>query len=112
VHGRAYYLTLSIGSYRDKLCLLQAEFASLRGRNVEAYSKYVCGMAMSKDSGFSFVTGLVNEHAGRHFVRLGDRDKALPYFREACHYYSEWGGLAKVRALENEMQTLFPRWYT
>jgi len=91
----------------DKLYLMEAEYASVTGRELEAYRKYTCALAMAKEAGFLFMCALINERIGRHYLELRDKKSALPYFKEACRYYREWGGNAKLHLLETELKKLY-----
>lgn len=101
-----HWAVLSPHNCLDKLFLLQAELASVRGKNAEANSKFVAAVACAKNSGFPFTAALAAEQTARHFLRLADTSTARPYFEEACRYYREWGGTVKVNKLEAEIRTL------
>jgi len=91
----------------DKLFLLEAQIASVTGKNAKAYEKYTCSIALAKDSGFLFMHAFANEHAGRHLYQLGDLHAAAPYFRKACSSYEEWGGKAKYKQLLAEVERMY-----
>jgi len=91
----------------DKKFLLEAELASIHGRSVKAYEKYLCAIAMAKHAGFQYEHALANECAGRHFIELGQMQAAQSLFEQACQVYGEWGAKAKVLHLQKEMVLLF-----
>lgn len=87
--------------------LLQAEYASVSGKNAQAYEKYVCAGALANDSGYGMVKALANECAARHLFALGEKTSAATYFKKACTCYEEWGAKAKLEHLESEMKKMF-----
>jgi predicted ATPase len=93
-----------------KKFLIEAELASVKGQNARAREKYYAAIAISRDSGGSFMRALSTERAARHFLTAGGGDTtvALPYFEQACKFYKEWGGLAKVSRLQQEIKALYP----
>ena len=92
----------------DRLCLMEGELASVCSRADEAYSKYTCAIAIAKDSGNVYLHALANERVGHHFLSLRQKETAESFFRRACLVYGEWGGKAKVRHLEAELELIFP----
>jgi sigma-B regulation protein RsbU (phosphoserine phosphatase) len=91
----------------DKLSLLLAEQASVRGQNDVAWQHYVCAMSAAKAQGLTNVHARSNELAAKHLVRIGDLERAKHYFAVACDVYSDWGAVAKVKQLQAEVATLF-----
>jgi len=91
----------------NKKFLLEAELASIHGRSVKAYEKYLCAIAMAKHAGFPYEHALANECAGRHLCELGQMQAARSLFEQACQVYDEWGAKAKVLYLQQEMVSLF-----
>jgi hypothetical protein len=92
----------------DKLFLLEAEYASVTGRNDVAIKKYICAVGMAKDAGFPMYAALGYELWARHLHRTGDRPQARAYLLESCRLNREVGILRKVERLEAEIQQLFP----
>lgn len=86
-----------------KVHLLEAEVASILGRNDRAHLKYVSSISIASQSGFYLQTALANELAGKHFLRLKDRAMATTYLEEAEKVYRSWGGHAKADHLAAEV---------
>jgi histidine kinase len=85
--------------------LLEAEIAAVSGDRASVYSKYVGAIALSKDSGFIFLTALGNELAGKYYLReRKDKETAMPFLLEALHHYERWGAKAKVEHLTLELK--------
>jgi hypothetical protein len=93
----------------DKKFLLEAELASVRGKEAKAFEKYTCAIALAKDNGFLVNHALANERTARFFVARGKLSDAAHYFRQACLLYDEWGGKAKVERLRSELVSLYGR---
>jgi hypothetical protein len=96
-------------NYSDKLFLLEAESASVRGKADIAYQKFTCAIAMAAASGFTFIHAIALERVGWHVFRQSNADVALAEsnFDQACSRYEEWGAYAKVEHLRNEVSSLF-----
>ena len=74
----------------------------------DAYEKYVCSIALAIDSGFLYVQALAYERAARHFLALGQKARAEPFFQKACQGNEEWKGMAKLRKLQAELELIYP----
>ena len=96
-------------NYSDKLFLLEAEYASVRGKADIAYQKFTCAIALAAASGFTFIHAIALERVGWHVFRQPNADIALAEsnFDQACTRYEEWGAYAKVEHLRNEVSSLF-----
>jgi hypothetical protein len=96
-------------NYCDKLFLLEAEYASVRGKADDAYHKFTCAIGMAAASGFTFIHAVALERVGWHVFRQHNADIVLAesYFDQACTRYEEWGAYAKVEHLRNEVSSLF-----
>ena len=97
-------------NFLGKLHLLRAEMASVLGRRNAAYMNYTSAIVLMRDAGFFLQLGLANELAGKHFLRLGDFQKADPFLREAVRVYRAWGGTAKADHLMAQVSD--PRYKT
>jgi hypothetical protein len=91
----------------DKKFLLEAELASVCGKEAKAFEKFTCAIALAKENGFLFDHALANERTARFFVARGKLSDAAHYFRQACLLYGEWGGKAKVERLRSELDSLY-----
>jgi tetratricopeptide (TPR) repeat protein len=94
---------VSPNNCQDKLFLLVAEMASLRGDHELAFQKYTCANALAMDSKCLWSQALTNERAGEHLKALGECDLAKPFFRRACDLFAEWGAYAKVQQLKAQL---------
>jgi predicted ATPase len=101
------WATHSPHNFLDRLFLLQAEVASVCGKNTKAYEKYACAVAMTAHSGFLMMDALANERAARHLLAIGEVLDAEPYFRRACSSYDKWGGKAKLVRLQAEVDAIY-----
>lgn len=84
-------------------CLLEAELASLRGDADAALSKFLCAIALEKESKVLLRVALSNERLGRHLIRLGQHAEGRRYLEESLKSYDEYGAMAKVRHLQGEL---------
>ena len=91
----------------DKKFLLEAELASVCGKEAMAFEKYTGAITLAKENGFLFNHALANERTARFFVARGKLSDAAHYFRQACLLYDEWGGKAKVERLRTEVDSLY-----
>ena len=91
----------------DKIFLLEAELASLQGRNSRARAKYMCAIALAQHTGLGLMIGLANERFARHHFALGNYEEARSFFDVACNSYREWGGMGKHDLLRSEINDLF-----
>lgn len=91
-------------NFLGKLHLVQAEFASLQGRDQRAYFKYTSSISLYRESGVHLQLGLANELAGKHFLRLNETDMAIRFLKEAERVYRNWGGHAKADHLVAEVK--------
>jgi hypothetical protein len=90
-----------------KLCLVQAELASVHRDNGQAMLHYVMAISLTKQVENTFEFALANERAARHILGTGDAPGAARYFKAALEAYQTWGGEAKVDRLRAEMETLY-----
>ena len=94
-------------NFLGKQYLVEAELAIVTGDHLAVLSKYTSSILLSREEGFLMQEALANERAGKYFFGRGDETTALPFLREACRLYEEWGGQEKVRHLaEQELEVL------
>lgn len=91
----------------DKLYLIEAELASLSGKNREAYEKYLCAIGLANEFGFTYVESYANELAARHAKRINDLKSARRFFTRACEGYLKWDAFAKYQMLQAEVDGIF-----
>ena len=87
---------------------LEGEYASLCGQVDKAYEKFTCAIALAKDAGNRFNSGVANERLGYHLLRFGQRQRAEIYLRSACRSYEDWKAMAKAEVLKSKMNAMFP----
>lgn len=87
--------------------LLEAEFASVIGKNNRAYEKFTAASAVAAGSGFRMIEALAHERSARHLLSHGDEMLAAFAFKQAYSCYREWGAQAKVDHLAKEMESKF-----
>jgi predicted ATPase len=87
--------------------LLQAESASLYGRNEKAFEMYVASYALAESNGHLYMQALTSERLARHLFRIGDTQAAVYYFERSCKYWKAWGGVAKLDRLEAEVKRMY-----
>jgi hypothetical protein len=83
--------------------LLEAELASLRGDADAALSKFLCAIALEKESRALLRVALSHERLGRHMIRLGQHGEGRRHLEESLKWYDEYGAMAKVRHLQSEL---------
>jgi len=94
-------------NFLGKQLLVEAELEWLLDNIPEAKAKYYMAIVQSRDAGILMQEALANELAGKFYLKIGDLLKAVPLFEEARRLYKAWGGIAKVRHLEQEIGYLF-----
>jgi hypothetical protein len=83
--------------------LLEAELASVRGDADAALSKFLCAIALEKESRALLRVALGNERLGRHLTGSGQHAEGRRYLLESLTFYGEYGATAKVRHLQCEL---------
>lgn len=78
------------------LSLLEAEYASVTGKGKLAYAKYLVAISVAKTEGMLNEECIMNERAGRHFVRQNDFTNATPFLQRAYDLYLKWGAQVKA----------------
>lgn len=84
--------------------LIEAELASIKKQNDTAYEKFICAIGLTHGN-FSY-HALANELLAQHLLRIGETERALPFFRKSIAAYYNWGGKAKAERLEREVDEL------
>lgn len=91
-------------NFLGTLFLLEAEFAVVNEEHDIAGAKYVCAIALNKESGSLMRTALSNERFGKYCAERGLKADAKKYTDEASRLYEAWGATAKVQHLKNEVR--------
>lgn len=99
-----YWAQQSPYNFLGSLYILDAELAVATGDHAEAFSKYVCAISLSKDSGSMLRTALANERAGKYFFERGQKKESKRFIDEAVAVYEKWGASAKAKHLRDELR--------
>lgn len=91
-------------NFMAKVCLIEAEYARVRGDQVEAKCKYYCSILHAKESGILWEHALANERAGKFFVEVDQPTEAREHLTKALELYEVWGGTAKIAHLRQEIE--------
>lgn len=87
-------------NFFHKLALLQAEWASVQGKLLEAEEAFETALAAARSNGFIHDQALILERAA-HFYRRRRFDLISDtYLRAARSAYEQWGAAGKVRQLD------------
>ncbi|KWI29491.1 AAA family ATPase [Burkholderia stagnalis] len=89
-------------TFRNKLALIDAEFARVRGEHVVAMQQYETSAALAAERGFVHEQALAHELAGRHAASLGLAGPARHQLRLAYACYRRWGATGKTQAMESQ----------
>src|SRR5580704_12855038 len=84
----------------NRVALVEAEIASLDGRELEAERLYEDAVRSARQHGFVQNEGIANELAARFHAERGFDTFAKAYLRNARTCYHSWGAYGKVRQLE------------
>ena len=83
--------------YRIKL--IEAEWARVSGKDINAQNGYDCAIAMAKESGYEVEAALCSERAGDYYAALGRQKIAEVYWSDAYDAYSIWGAVSKQKQM-------------
>lgn len=86
-------------TFSDRLLLLDAELARLRGHVLEAEQLYETAARSARKHGFRHCEALAHELAANFYRTRGFQRIADIYLREALEAYTRWGAQGKVRQL-------------
>jgi len=81
---------------QHKLELMNAEYAFLSGKEVEAATAYFRAAELASDHRFLHEEALIFERAGIFHLHNGDHDKASGLFSKAYDCYMRWGACSKA----------------
>ncbi|KAF1031197.1 MAG: Sensor histidine kinase TmoS [Burkholderia lata] len=87
-------------TFRNKLSLIDAEFARVRGEHVVAMQQYEASASLAAERGFVHEQALAHELAARHATSLGLTGPARHQLRLAHACYRRWGASGKTQAME------------
>lgn len=97
-----FWATLNPATFSNKLLMIDAEIARLRGVDVEAMQLYERSAAAAAAAGFIQEQALAHELAAAHCETSGLRTAARQHLRTAIECYRRWGAEEKVRRIEAE----------
>ncbi|CAB3771396.1 hypothetical protein B7G54_35600 [Burkholderia puraquae] len=89
-------------TFRNKLALIDAEFARVRGEHVVAMQQYEASASLAAERGFVHEQALARELAARHAASLGLSGQARHQLRLAHACYRRWGAAGKTQAMESQ----------
>jgi predicted ATPase/signal transduction histidine kinase/GAF domain-containing protein len=87
-------------TFGDKHVLVAAEIARLEGRDAEAMRLYEQAIGLAREHAFVQNEGVAHEVAAAFYAARGVERIASNYVRSARDCYLRWGGLGKVRQLD------------
>ena len=91
---------------KHSLHLLEAELASLNGKNKMATLHYRDAIDTAEKNGFLQDQALSNELASLYFGSIGDTRQMSIHRENAIRCYSEWGATTKVEQLRTRTLTI------
>ncbi|MBB5539912.1 hypothetical protein A8H39_31075 [Paraburkholderia fungorum] len=91
---------LNPATFRDKMLLVEAEVARLKGTPLAAMALYEQAAVAGSENGFNHSTALAHELASVCCEANGLFSAARHHRRHAIDSYTRWGALAKVKQLE------------
>ncbi|WP_175873632.1 ATP-binding protein [Burkholderia sp. BCC0397] len=97
----AAWSALNPRTFRNKLALIDAEFARVRGEHVVAMQQYEAAAGLAAEGGFVHEQALAHELAGHHAASLELTGRARHQFQLAHACYRRWGALGKTGAMES-----------
>lgn len=91
----------------SKLALIEAEWASIHGRNQIARQKYTDATLLAKGMENSQELAVAHERAFCHYIQI-DSEEAKFHGQRALDAYNLWGATTKADHLKRRMEQLFP----
>jgi PAS domain S-box-containing protein len=93
-------------TFADKYALVSAEIARVEGRDADAMRLYERAIVSARDSGFVQIEGLAHELAAGFNAARGSTTAEHAHLKAARGCYLRWGGLGKVRQLDQRYPEL------
>ncbi|WP_412023975.1 ATP-binding protein [Burkholderia cepacia] len=87
-------------TFRNKLALIDAEFARVRGEHIVAMQQYEASASLAAEHGFVHEQALAHELAAHHAASLGLTGPSRHQLRLAHACYRRWGATGKTQAME------------
>lgn len=91
-------------NFQQKLLLIEAEWARIKGRKAEALRLYEQVASVARTNGFTQDAAIAMERAGRYQLELGLERAGRSCLNDALRAYRSWGATAKADALESELK--------
>lgn len=102
----ARWAELAPMNYAQKLHLMDAEMAAVRGDLGAALDAYDRAIGAARENGFIHEEGIANECAARFFLDQGRVKIARAYAADARRAYVRWGATEKVRRFDEQFGAL------
>lgn len=87
-------------TFRDKHALIEAEYARIEGRTLDAQRLYEDAVRLAREGGFVQNQAIASELAAKFHTTLGLSITAMGFARNARNCFARWGATAKVQALD------------
>ena len=100
------WAALNPATFRNKLALIDAELARVRGDDLAAMKFYEQSASAAASEGFVHEQALAHELASRHARSVGLESIAAHHARLAYSCYRRWGADGKLRQLEAQFSLL------
>lgn len=94
-------------NFLHKYLLISAEIARISNQDLEAMELYDRAIASARESEYYLNENLSNELAAKFYLSKGKDKIARVYLRDAYYGYLRWGGMTKVRHLEQNYPQFF-----
>jgi len=94
-------------NFQHKFYLVEAEFARISGRYLEAMTFYENSILSAKEHKYLQNEAIANELAANFYHSIGHAKIAELFYREAIFQYKAWGASTKVKDLEQKSPYLF-----
>jgi len=89
-------------NFQNKLELMKAEYAYLKGDNTFAAECYQLSIDLAIKHHFIHEQAIALERAGLFYLENGEHNTAIQRFERACNCYRQWGAEAKVSHVQSQ----------
>ena len=91
-------------------CLLNAEWAALKGKQHIAKRNYETAIIVAARSGFMQDSALASERYGEFLLNeLKEREDGMYRLDQAIQYFNEWGARGKAQQIQKKYADLWPK---
>lgn len=91
----------------SKFALIEAEWASIHGKNEVAREKYTNAILIAKGMGNTQEVASAHERAMYHYIDVKDLVSAKLHGQRSFEAYRAWGAMAKANHLKHRLERLF-----